>query len=121
MVRKAGLAPGEIDFQALDVEVVEALEVETTPNHKLQSLMCPVCNADESLEILACTEGGHIDFGCQGCQTVVAVRLNFRSAQLRSIPKALRKVVKQFNIAQVGSMDASVMRELSGFGTYLRS
>ncbi len=108
-------------FDELEVGVAETIEVEVNPNHKLRSLMCPTCDEDEPLEILACTEGGFIDFGCQGCQTTVSVRLNFRSAQLRSIPKALRKVIKEFNIAQVGSMDASVIRELSGFGSHLRA
>ena len=118
MVRKIGLAEGKIDFQSIEPELIETVEVEVTPNYKIRLLMCPICDTDESLEILACTDDGYIDFGCQGCQTVVSVMLNFRSAQLRSIPKALRKVVKEFNITQVGSMDASVMPELSGFGQY---
>lgn len=116
-----GPNPEEMDFQSVDVKVVETIEVEISPNYKVQSLMCPICDSDEPLEILACTEGGHIDFGCQGCQTIVSIMFNFRSAQLRSIPKELAKVVKAFNIKQVGSMDASVMHEMNKFGSGLRA
>lgn len=108
----------DMDFEEIDTPVAESIEVEVHPNHKIRALMCPICDTNEPLEILACTENGHIDFGCQGCHTMVAIRFNWRSAQLRSVPKALQQVVKKFNIRQVGSMDPAVAHQLGGFGDY---
>ncbi len=104
-----------MDFEELTPELVDTVEIEINPNYKIRSLMCPICDTDEPLEILACTEWGFIDFGCQGCQTIVSIAFNFKSAQKRSIPKNLIEVVKKFNVQQVGSMDPSVLRKMSGF------
>lgn len=92
---------------------VDEIEVEVTPNTQLRHLCCPVCDTNEPLEILGITETGHIDFGCQRCQTITSITFNFRSAQMRSVPERLQEVVKLFNIRQVGSMDPSLARQLA--------
>lgn len=82
------------------------------PNYRLGQLMCPVCEDEEPLEILAITEGGHIDFGCQGCEVVVGITFNFRVCQIRSVPEGLAELVKKFNIRQVGTMDTSLAQKI---------
>lgn len=104
------------DFEELAVTAAETIEVEVTPNHKLRHLMCPICDTDEPLEILAVTETGHIDFGCQECMTITSVSLNWKALQVRSIPPLLKDLVKKFNIKQVGTMDLEVARQTGRFG-----
>ena len=104
------------DFVELEVTKAETVEIEVLPNHRLRHLMCPICEAEEPMEILACTEGGHIDFGCQECYMIVGLSFNWKPLQLRSIPDLLKPLVKTFNIKQVGTMDLQVARELTKFG-----
>ena len=105
------------EFKKFDIIEAESIEIEPpTPNHKLRALMCPMCENDEPLEILACTETGFIDFGCQGCETIVSVVVNFKSAQMRSVPERLVPLVRSFNIKQVGTMDISLANKMTKFG-----
>lgn len=103
-------------FSEIATPAVEQVEVEVTPNHKVRQLMCPICDSDEPLEILAATEDGHIDFGCQGCWIIVSLSFNWKPLQVRSIPDRLKPVVKEFNVKQVGTMDLEVARQTSRFG-----
>lgn len=104
------------DFEELEVTAAETIEIEISPNHKLRHLMCPICEADEPMEILACTEGGHIDFGCQECYMIIGFTFNWNALQIRSIPEPLKELVKKFNVDQVFTMDLQVARELGKFG-----
>ena len=103
------------EFIEFDTQPVETVEVELSDNRKLGLLHCPICE-DKPLEILACDEYGGIDFGCQGCQTIVSVVFNFKVMQMRSIPERLMPLVKEFNLRQVGTMDMSVALQLNKFG-----
>lgn len=104
------------ELEEFEVQVLEeTVAVDVRPNDKLRHLLCPICESDEPLEILACTETGHIDLGCQNCQTITAITFNFRSAQIRSVPDRLIPIVEKFNIKQVGTMDESLAQKLDKF------
>ena len=99
-------------FEEQAVTVVASVKTPPLPdNRKLGKLFCPICK-DSPLEIIACTDAGHIDFGCQTCQTIVSITFNFRPAQMRSVPERLHDLVRAFNIKQVGTMDVSLAHKL---------
>ena len=114
---KAMIRQDDGEFEELEVTKAETVEVEVLPNYRLRALMCPICETEEPMEILACTEDGHIDFGCQECYMIVGFHFNWKPLQMRSIPPRLKPLAKAFNVKQVGTMDLNVARELSNFGS----
>lgn len=85
------------------------------PNARLGKMMCPVCD-DTPLQILAVTEGGHIDLGCYECNLVVGLTFNFMHSQIRSVPKDLTDLVDAFNYKQIGqNYDVSLRQKMGKF------